>query len=57
MVTKCVVTVLAVSEVSQEVQVGVTEVSGVGACVAVVGEVRSDVHCPTVLIRKVGELT
>lgn len=57
MVTKCVVTVLAVSEVSQEVQVGVTEVSGVSAYVAVVGEVRSDVHCPTVLLRKEGELT
>ena len=45
------------SEVGQEVQVDVTGVSGVDACVAVVGEVRSDMQCPTGLLRKVGELT
>lgn len=57
MVTECVVAVLGVSEVGQEVQVGVTEVSGVSECVMVVGEVISDVLCPTVLLGKLGELT
>lgn len=51
-VTECVVAVLDVSEV-----VGVTAVSGVSVCVVVVGEVISDVLCPTVLFGKLGELT
>lgn len=42
-VTEGVVAVLDVSEVGQEVQVGVTEVSGVSVCVVVVGEVIADV--------------
>lgn len=56
-VTEGVVAVLDVSEVGQEVQVGVTEVSGVSVCVVVVGEVIADVSCPTVLLGKPGELT
>jgi hypothetical protein len=52
-----VVAVLDVSEVGQEVQVGVTEVSGASVCVVVVGEVIADVSCPTVLLGKPGELT
>lgn len=57
MVTGCVVAVLDVSEVSQEVQVGVTEVSGVSVCVVVVGEVISEVLGPTVLPGELGTLT
>lgn len=56
-VTEGVVAVLDVSEVGQEVQVGVTEVSGASVCVVVVGEVIADVSCPTVLLGKPGELT
>ena len=52
-----VVAVLDVSEVGQEVQVGVTEVSGASVCVVVVGEVIADVSGPTVLLGKPGELT
>lgn len=57
MVTGCVVAVLDVSEVSQEVQVGVTEVSGVSVYVVVVGEVISEVLGPTVLPGELGTLT
>lgn len=56
-VTEGVVAVLDVSEVGQEVQMDVTEVSGVSVCVVVVGEVIADVSCPTVLLGKPGELT
>lgn len=55
--TKCVVSVLDVSEVGQEVEVGVTEVSGVSVCVVVVGEVMSDMLGPMVLLEKLGVLT
>lgn len=56
-VTEGVVAVLDVSEVGQEVQVGVTEVSEVSVCVVVVGEVIADVSCPIALLGKPGELT
>lgn len=56
-VTKCVVADPAASEVGQEVQVGVAEGSGLGACVVAVGEVTSGVTSPTEVPGKLGELT
>lgn len=41
--TKRVIAVLDASEVAREVQVGMTEGSGISVCVVVVGEVISDV--------------
>lgn len=54
-VTERVVAVPDVSVVGQVV--GVTGVSGVSVRVVVVGEVISDVLCPTVVFGKLGELT
>lgn len=41
--TGCVIAVLNASELALEVQVGMTEVSGISVCVVVVGAVISDV--------------